>query len=297
MLKQKGYYLFMANVLSTEKRTAVIAALAEGCSIRSTVRMTGVAKNTVVKLLADIGEVCSRFQDRAMVGLPCERIQADEIWCFVAMKEKTAVAKGRENEFGCGHTWLFTALCPDTKLVPSWLVGERDEFNATQFLGDLAGRLTRRIQLSTDGHSMYPPAVETVFGSNVDYCQVIKEFGNDPEGDHRYSPAKVTSIEKKVITGNPDLFFATTSHNERNNLSIRTSMRRYTRLTNAFSKKVENLAHAVALNMFCYNFIKTHGTLTYVRGGRPTTPAMAAGIASAPWTYERLVGLLDPRSI
>lgn len=282
----------MANVLNTAKRAAVVAALAEGDSIRATVRMTGVAKNTIGKLLADLGEACSRYQDRAFVNLPCTKIQADEIWAFVAMKEKTAKAQGRDDEFGGGDTWLFTAIDPDSKLVPTWLIGEHDGATATVFMKDLAARLSNRIQLSTDGHTMYLEAVEAAFGSEVDFAQIVKEFGEDPQPQKRYSPSKILSVEKKVITGNPDLFFATTSHNERNNLGIRTNMKRYNRLTNAFSKKVENLAHAVALNFFCYNFVKAHGTLTYVAGGRPTTPAMAAGIANRPWTFEQLVGLL-----
>lgn len=282
----------MANILNTAKRAAVVAALVEGNSIRATVRMTGAAKNTVTKLLCDLGEACSRYQDEVMVNLPCKRLQVDEIWSFCQMKQKTANIKGLGGEFGVGDVWTFTAIDPKSKLIPSWMVGTRTTATATVFMKDLASRLSNRIQLSTDGHKMYLEAVEEAFGADIDFAQVIKHFGTDPEGEKRYSPAKCIGVEKHVIQGCPDPEHITTSHNERNNLSIRMGMRRFTRLTNAFSKKAENLAHAVSLHFMVYNFVKPHGTLTKEAKGKPTTPAMVAGITDKPWTYEDVIGLL-----
>lgn len=286
----------MANILSTAKRVAVVAALSEGNSIRSTVRLTGVAKNTVTKLLVDLGTASSRFQDAMLVNLPIQRLQVDEIWSFCQMKEATAVLQGREDEWGIGHVWTFTAIDPETKLVPAWMVGCRDSDFAAEFLADVQSRIVSRIQLTTDGHKMYFEAVEAVFRGDVDYAQVKKTFGkstlNRDEFERRYSPTGVKAIDVQVIEGFPEPEHISTSINERNNLNIRMNLRRFTRLTNAFSKKIENLAAAVSLHFMVHNFVRPHGTLTKKADGVKTTPAMAIGVAEKPWSYEEVVGLL-----
>lgn len=208
------------------------------------------------------------------------------------MKQKTAARQGRENEHGVGDVWTWTALCADTKLVPSWLVGHRDAETARLFIADVAGRLRSRIQLTTDGNRTYLEAVEEAFGADVDYAMLMKLYGDNPEPQKRYSPAKIRGTEKTVIQRDPDEAHVSTSYVERQNLTMRMSMRRFTRLTNGFSKKVENLAHAVAVHFMAYNFVKPHGTLTKAAAGHPTTPAMAAGVATKAWTIEDVVGLL-----
>jgi len=283
----------MANVLSAEKRTAIVAALVEGNSIRATSRMVGCSKNTVTKLLVDLGQASSEFQDEAIRGLTCHRLQVDEIWGFCQMKQKTAQIKGWSHEYGVGDVWIFTAIDADTKLVPSWLVGSLDADCATEFLQDLAGRVENRVQLSSDGHKMYLEAVEDAFGADIDYAMVQKIYGDDPQPQKRYSPAKCIGIKADVVQGCPDPDHVSTSYVERQNLTMRMSMRCFTRLTNAFSKKVENMAHAVALHFMAYNFLKPHGTLTERAEGTPTTPAMAAGLASKAWNYADVVTLLS----
>lgn len=273
------------NRLSTERRTKIVAALVEGNSIRATCRMTGAAKNTVVKLLVDLGTACEKYQDEAMRNLPCKRLQCDEIWSFCYAKEKN-VAPERQGEFGVGDVWTWTAIDADTKLVPTWYVGKRTAYDAHQFMQDLAGRLKNRVQLTTDGHKAYLTAVDAAFGGNIDYAMLVKLYGPDPEGEKRYSPATCIGTETSVITGAPDPWHVSTSFAERQNLTMRMSMRRFTRLTNAFSKKVENLMHAVALHFMWYNFGRVHKTLK-------TTPAVAAGVAGHVWTLEEIVGLLD----
>lgn len=272
------------NRLPKAKQVQVVAALVEGMSIRATVRMTGVAKNTIVKLLADLGEACADYQDRAFVNLPCKKIQCDEIWSFVGMKQKTANQKGK---IGVGDIWTWTAICADTKLVPSFFVGDRGAGSAHHFIGDLASRMASRIQLSTDGHKVYVNAVEGAFGSDVDYAIVHKVYGAPSENttETRYSPAVCTGIEKKIVSGHPDKKDVSTSYVERQNLTMRMSMRRFTRLTNGFSKKIENHAHAVALHFMHYNFCRVHQTLR-------VTPAMAAGVNDHVWEIEEIVGLL-----
>lgn len=282
----------MPNILPTEKRVAILRSLVEGNAIRATARIVGCSKNTVSKLLVDAGEACSRFQDEALRDLPCRQLQIDEIWAFVGMKQKTANRKGRGGDSTVGDAWTFTALDPETKLVPSFMVGCRDTTTATEFLRDLGSRLSNRVQLTTDGHSMYLEAVEDAFGAGVDYAMVIKQYGEDPEPQKRYSPARVLSVDKRRVEGRPDMDAASTSLVERQNLTMRMCMRRMTRLTNGFSKKVENLVHAVALHFMAYNFIKPHGTLTKRAGGIHTTPAMAAGVADRLWTFERVIDLL-----
>ncbi len=275
------------NKLSTKKRTQVVAALVEGNSIRATCRMTGASKNTVTKLVRDLGQVCSEYQDKVLRDLPCKRIQADEIWTFCGMKQKNVPSEKR-NQFGLGDVWTFTAICADTKLVPSWLIGSRDAGCSYEFMNDLAGRLSNHTQLTTDGHKMYLEAVEAAFGGDVDFAQLQKIYGSDPEAAKRYSPAQCIGCQTAVVSGDPDRDHVSTSYVERQNLTMRMSMRRFTRLTNAFSKKVENLAHAVAIHFMHYNFARIHRSLR-------VTPAMEAGVADHVWTIEEIIGLLDEK--
>ncbi|MEN6335653.1 MAG: IS1 family transposase [Phycisphaerales bacterium] len=275
------------NQLTREKRVRVIGALVEGCSIRATVRMTGVAKNTVVKLLRDVGQACERYHDKVMVNLPCKRVQVDEVWSFCHAKQKN-VPEDHKGEFGWGDVWTWTALDADSKLVPQWLVGLRDADWASAFISDLAYRLKNRVQLTSDGHKPYLSAVEDAFGGEVDYAMLVKQYGTPAEdvGDHRYSPSEVTGCKIEVIEGSPDPKHISTSYAERLNLTTRMQMRRFTRLTNAFSKKVENLSYAVALHFTHYNFCRVHKTLR-------VTPAMEAKVADHVWELDELVGLLD----
>jgi len=284
----------MSNRLSTEQRARIVGCLCEGMSIRATVRVTGAAKNTVTKLLVDLGQACADYQDTALVDLPCTRVECDEIWSFCYAKAKNVPAE-HEGEYGYGDVWTWTAICADTKLVPSWYVGRRDTECAFYFISDLKNRLANRVQLTTDGHKPYLHAVEAVFGADVDYAMIHKIYGaaTGAGDERRYSPAVCTGIDKRVITGNPDEAKVSTSYVERQNLTMRMGMRRFTRLTNGFSKKVENLAHAVSLHYMHYNFARPHKTLTKARNGYPTTPAMAAGVADHVWTLVEIAGLLD----
>ena len=248
--------------------------------------MTGVAKNTVVKLLVELGETCSRYQDAAFRGLYCEHVEADEIWSFCHAKAKN-VPEEHRGEFGYGDVWTFTAIDAATKLVPSWVVGARDLDTATAFMQDLVSRIHGRVQLTTDGLHLYVDAVESSFGSDVDFAQLQKLYGVPPEAEHRYSPAQCIGTSTEVVQGNPDPDHVSTSYVERQNLTMRMSMRRFTRLTNGFSKKVENLAAAVSLHFMYYNFCRKHQTL------KGQTPAMAAGVADHVWSVEEVVALLD----
>ena len=274
------------NKLSTARRAQIVRSLVEGNSIRATVRMTGASKNTVVKLLVDLGTACEAYQDRVMRNLTCRRLQCDEVWSFCHAKEKN-VPEDHRGEFGYGDVWTWTAIDADTKLVPTWFVGKRTAVDAADFIGDLAGRLANRVQLTTDGHRAYLTAVAGAFGDDIDYAQLVKIYGVDPEGEKRYSPAQCIGTDTTVVSGAPDPAHVSTSYVERQNLTMRMSMRRFTRLTNAFSKKVENLMHAVSLHFMHYNFARVHGTLK-------TTPAVKAGIADHVWTIEEIVALLDP---
>ena len=213
-------YIIGMNKLSRDKQAQVVSALVEGNSIRATVRMTGVAKNTIVKLLADLGKACAKYQDKAFNNLPCKHIQCDEIWSFCYAKEKN-VPEDKKGEFGYGDVWTFTAICADTKLVPSWFIGNRDLESATIFLKDLAGRLANRIQLTTDGHKMYLDAVESAFGNNIDFSQLIKLYGQTSEGQRRYSPPVCNGTIKQNINGNPKKDKISTSYVERQNLTMR----------------------------------------------------------------------------
>ena len=280
----------MANRLSTEKRAQIIGCLVEGMSIRATVRITGAAKNTVTKLLVDIGEACKEYQDKALRDLPCKHIQCDEIWSFCYSKEKN-VPEDLRGIFGYGDVWTWTALCADTKLVPSWLVANRSAEAANVFINDLSSRLANRVQLTTDGHRPYLEAVESAFGDDIDYAMLIKIYGNGEAQSKdnaaiRYSPAECTDTKQRPITGKPKKNHISTSYVERQNLTMRMSMRRFTRLTNAFSKKVENLEAAVSLHFMYYNFARIHKTLR-------VTPAMEAGVADHVWSLEDIAKLLD----
>ena len=276
------------NRLSTGQRTAVVRCLVEGNSIRATVRLTGVAKNTVTKLLVDLGAACSEYQDRVLRDLSCRLLQADEIWSFCNAKARN-VPEEHRGEFGWGDVWTWTAIDADTKLIPAWLVADRSSASAIALMDDLRGRLANRVQLTTDGHRAYLEAVEGAFGSNVDYAQIIKLYGNDPEPDKRYSPATCLGVEVHRISGTPRLADVSTSYVERQNLTMRMGMRRFTRLTNAFSRKVENLAAAVSLHFMYYNFARSHKTLA---NPYPQTPAMAAGVSDHVWKNEEIVALL-----
>ena len=290
------------NQLSTERRAQVVGCLTEGMSIRATVRVTGVAKNTVTKLLVELGQACAEYQDGALSDLPCKRIECDEIWSFCYSEQKN-VPDENEGTFGFGDVWTWVAIDADTKLVPSWLVGERTTTDAYVFLSDLKSRLRGRVQMTTDGHRPYLNVVEPLFGADgIDFAMLHKLYGNDSsrEAQQRYSPAICTGTDKRVICGQPNEALISTSYVERQNLTMRMGMRRFTRLTNGFSKKVENLAHAVSLHYMHYNFCRTHQSLTITRpdGKRiKRTPAMAAGVADHPWSLTDLVALLDtPKS-
>lgn len=277
------------NRLSTEKRAQVIGCLVEGNSIRATVRMTGAAKNTITKLLVDLGEACAEYQDGVFVDLPCTVVEADEIWSYCYAKAKNVPEEFRGSP-GYGDVWTFTAICADTKLVPSWLVGERTANDAEVFLTDLAGRMANRIQLSTDGHRMYESTVGPAFGGQVDWAQIHKSYASDPAQGGKYSPAVCTGSKRIPIKGDPDPDRISTSYVERQNLTMRMGMRRFTRLTNGFSRKVENLAHAVSLHFMHYNFARPHRAL---KEKYPRTPAMAAGVADHIWSLEEIAALLD----
>lgn len=283
------------NRLSLERRAAVIRALVEGNSVRATCRLTGTAKGTVLRLLMEVGGACSVYQHRELRGLTCQRVQLDEIWSFVGAKERN-LSKEERQTGQRGDVWTWTAIDADTKLVMSWQVGNRSWEYARLFVDDLASRLTNRVQLSTDGHRAYLQAVENAFGWNgVDYGVLEKIYGRPAEGPGagRYSPPEVVGIKKTAVMGNPAPAAISTSYVERQNLTMRMQMRRFTRLTNAFSKKVENHAAAISLHFMWYNFARPHMTLTKEKKGIHTTPAMAAGKADHVWTAEEIVMLSD----
>ena len=281
------------NKLSRTERAQIVRCLVEGNSIRSTARITGAARNTITTLLVQLGAACAAYQDRALRHLTATAIECDEIWAFCYAKAKN-VPDEKLGTFGYGDVWTWVAIDPETKLVPSWLVGMRDLADARAFMSDLASRLANpHIQITTDGHTPYAEAIAIEFGGAVDYAQLIKDYGVEPSLDasptaRRYSPNKVLGQQIRVISGNPDPDYISTSIVERNNLSMRMGMRRFTRLTNGFSKKVENHAAMVSLHFMAYNFMKVHGSL-----GKNTTPAMAAGVADHVWTPEEIVALLD----
>lgn len=274
------------NKLSIQDRVQILNCLSEGVGINATVRVTGKSKNTILKLLADTGAACAAYQDQAMRGLTIKRVQVDEIWSFVGMKQKNAPVGNAE---GYGDCYTFTAICPDTKLMPCWLVGTRNAQCTNDFMEDLAGRLANRIQLTTDGFYPYADAVDAAFTGKVDYAMLNKSYGKDintNQASRRYSPPEIVSSSKVVIYGKPDQKHIGTSHVERANLSMRMGMRRFTRLTNAFSKKLENHMHAVSFYFMVYNFVKIHKTIK-------TTPAMEAGVTTYLWSMEDIVMMTE----
>jgi len=276
------------NKLNQERQAQVVKTLVEGNGINGIIRITGVAKNTVLKLLADLGSACLEYQSKNLRNLKLNRIQCDEIWEFCYAKEKNVPIQYK-GKFGYGDIWTFVAMDAETKLVPCWLVGMRDVGHACEFISDLKERLANRVQLTTDGHKIYLEAVERAFGSEVDYAQLIKMYGQEPESEKRYSPAECIATEKHIIQGKPETKDISTSYIERQNLTMRMGMRRFTRLTNGFSKKVEKHMYAIALHFMYYNFAKPHKSLA---NPYPTTPAMAAGLTNHIWTIEDIVRMV-----
>jgi IS1 family transposase len=274
------------NKLDREARARILHLLCEGNSIRAVTRLTGASKKAVSKLLVDAGQAAAWYQDRVFQNLTCKRIQVDEIWAFVHCKQKN-VATAKAAPQGAGDVWTWTAIDADTKLIPSWFVGGRDSDAAIIFMDDLASRLANRVQLTSDGHKAYLEAVEGAFGGDIDYAMLVKLYGASPESAKgRYSPAECIGAHKERIEGNPDPAHVSTSFAERSNLNVRMHTRRFTRLTNAFSKKVENHAHSVALFAMYYNFVRIHKTLR-------TTPAMAAGVTKRLWEIGDIVNVLE----
>jgi IS1 family transposase len=272
------------NKLSRDARAQILGMMVEGVSIRSISRMTGASKNTIVKLLADAGEAFSNYQDRTLRGLTCKRIQVDEIWAFVYAKAKN-VAGAKSAPERAGDCWTWMAIDADTKLIPSFYVGARDAEAAQHFIGDLALRLANRVQLTSDGHKPYLEAVEQSFGADIDYAMLVKIYGDTP-GEGRYSPGECKGTVRKRVEGRPDPEHVSTSYAERANLTMRMGSRRFTRLTNAFSKKVENHAHSVAIHTMHYNFVRIHQTLR-------CTPAMAAGVTRTLWELADMAKVLE----
>lgn len=282
--------MFIMNKLTTKQRTQILHMLVEGNSLRATARMADVSRNTVDKLLCEAGEACLDYQDKVLRNLPCKRIQCDEIWSFVYAKQKNVLGAKAAPE-DAGDVWTWTAIDADTKLVPCWHVGGRDYQAAAMFIDDLASRLSNRVQLTTDGHKAYLQAIENAFGNDIDYAQLIKIYGTDKmiQAEKRYSPAKFIEAKCGVVTGDPAQEHISTSYVERQNLTMRMSMRRFTRLTNGFSKKIENHMHAISLHYMHYNFCRIHKTLK-------VTPAMEAGIATSVYDLDFIVNLIDERA-
>ena len=280
-------YLYSMNKLPIAKRTQIIQLLVEGTSLRATSRIADVSINTVTKLLVDVGKACQDFHDATVVGVHSQRVQCDEIWSFVYAKEKN-VEEAVAAPDGAGDVWTWTGIDADTKLIVSWFVGNRDAESAYEFMQDLKSRIANRIQLTTDGFKPYLKAVDETFDGFIDFAQLIKIYGSmEGEGNEkRYSPAECGGTIKKVIAGRPDEKHISTSYVERQNLTMRMHMRRFTRLTNGFSKKIENHCHAIALHFVYYNFCKVHKTLR-------VTPAMEAKLADRPMSIQQIVELTD----
>lgn len=287
-MRRRLRYNQVMNRLPLEVRVQVLSALVEGSSVRSACRMTGVAKGTALRLLADVGDACGAFHYDAVRNVKAQRIQMDEIWGFCGAKARNIPAE-RRGEPGIGDMWTWVAIDPDSKLVVSWLLGSRDELHARVFAHDLRERIVGRVQLSTDGFTNYRNAIEEAFGMDADYGIIVKQYGplGSPQNpETRYSPSICTSVHKVRISGDPDEKHISTSHVERQNLTMRMGMRRLTRLTNGFSKKAENLNRALSLHFVYYNFCRKHGTLK-------TTPAMAAGLTNRLWTLHDVAKLPD----
>lgn len=272
--------LEMANHLHREKQETAVRCLVDGASVRATERIAGVHRDTILRLMGRLGEGCASLMDSEMRGLACRQVQVDEIWGYVGKKQRH-LAPG-DDQSRLGDVWTFVAVDSDTKLVPAYRVGKRDRETAVAFMVDLSSRLQNRVQISSDALSAYVDAVEIAFGADVDYAQVVKSYEAEPAGSGRYSPPHVTAVHRTPIMGNPDYWKVSTSHVERQNLTIRMGMRRFTRLTNGFSKKIENLKAAVAVHFAYYNFVRVHKTLR-------VTPAMAAGVTPRLWTIGDLL--------
>lgn len=272
------------NKLPKEKRMQVISAMVEGVGVNAITRMSGVSKNTVLKLVADLGTACANYQDAVFRNLSCKRLQCDEIWSFVGAKAKNATQEKRET-LGYGDAWTWVAIDADTKLVPCFHVGKRDAHAAYEFITDLASRLSHRTQLTTDGHHAYLEAVEAAFGCEIDYAKLIKQYGK-PQEEIRYSPAECVGTKTNWVSGNPDRKHISTSFVERQNLTMRMSMRRFTRLTNGHSKKFANHIHAQAIHFMHYNFARYHQSLR-------CSPAMAANVTKTLWSISDIVDLLN----
>ncbi len=273
------------NKLTIEERARILHLLCEGMSIRAITRLTGASKNTVAKLLVDAGKACAAYHDANVRDVKAARVQVDEIWSFTYAKQKNVdAAKAAPDQ--AGDTWTWTAIDADSKMILSYLVGGRDSEYAMEFMDDLASRLANRVQLTSDGHKAYLEAVEGAFGCDVDYAQLVKIYGPTISAPGRYSPAECTGSRKRAVEGKPDIDHVSTSYVERQNLTMRMHMRRFTRLTNGFSKKVENHAHAVALHMMYYNFVRIHKTLR-------VTPAMAAGVTDRLWEIADIAMLVE----
>lgn len=273
------------NKLPTSKRAQIIHLLVEGNSLRATSRITGCSINTVTKLLVEVGKACTKFHDETVLHLQSKRVQCDEIWSFVYSKGKNATPELKETK-DAGDVWTWTAIDADSKLIISWFVGDRSLESAQTFMDDVHSRLAQRVQITTDGNFAYRNSIENSFGDNcVDFAQLIKVYGNTPEAETRYSPAECIETKKTVVIGNPDKEHISTSYVERQNLTMRMHMRRFTRLTNGFSKKLENHCHAIALHFVYYNFVKVHTTLR-------VTPAMESGLSKRPMTIEDIITLV-----
>lgn len=274
------------NRLNHKEQAQILRCLVEGNSIRATSRITGRSKNTITKLLVDAGRACLEYQDRVLVNLACKRIQCDEVWSFCYAKQINVPIE-KQGQFGYGDVWTWVAMCADTKLVPTWAIGKRDSEAAKAFIYDLASRLVNRVQLTTDGYRLYAEPIEDAFGGDIDYAMLIKLYGGseDNKTQKRYSPAVCTGTKTKKIAGNPDPEHISTSYIERQNLSLRMSNRRFTRLTNAFSKKIDNLMHSISLYYMYYNFCRIHTSLR-------VTPAMEAGITDHVWDLEEIAALI-----
>lgn len=276
--------MFIMNRMPIAKRAQILGFLVEGMSLRAASRLADCSINTVTRLLVDVGIACSEYQGETLRNLPCKRVQCDEIWSFVGAKQKNVPADRLGP--GRGDVWTWTAIDAETKLVASWMIGSRCAGAARAFLSDLADRMANRIQLTTDGHNVYVDAVDRAFGNDIDYAMLVKKYGEGPlSPDRKYSPVEYVASEKKRITGNPDMAHVSTSYVERQNLTMRMGMRRFTRLTNGFSKKIENHAHAVALHFMYYNFGRIHKSLR-------VTPAMQAGVSDHVWSLEEIAALV-----
>jgi IS1 family transposase len=283
---ERSRNMFSMNKMPLARRAQVLNLLVEGNSMRATARIADVSFNTVAKLQIDAGKACLDYQDRALRNLKCRRVQLDEIWSFIGVKARNQPFSKRARDETAGDVWTWVAIDAETKLVPSWLVGDRDGETAARFVCDLSSRLANRVQLTTDGHRAYLEAVEAGFGADVDYAQLVKLYGEVPHPQGRYSPAQIQGTKVFCCTGDPDPKHISTSYVERQKLTRRMCIRRFTRLTNAFSKKTENHAHSVALHYMHYNFVRIHKTLRI-------TPAMAAGVTDRLWSIEDFAVMIE----